>query len=96
MFLENSDFHSTLVYALANDSKTSKELRDSIDSKFGVLRSQLVDETITHSETAFLQALTRRQEAQTGPFPLNAADGHPRVGMTNAMMSLHAISLTIE
>ena len=67
----------------ADDFKTIKELKDAIVSELGHSHSQIVDKSHTDQVTIRLPAVTLRKRAQTGLFTLNAADGQPRVGMTN-------------
>ena len=72
----------------ADDFKTIKELKDAMVSEIGHTHSQTVDKCLTDPGTTRLSVLTMCKRAQTGSFTLNAADGQPRVGMTDGMVNL--------
>ena len=80
----------------ADDFKTVKELNGTIVNELGHSHSQTVDKSLTDQGTICLPAVTLCKRAQKGVVTLNAADGQPRIGMTDDIVNLNAISLTFE
>ena len=62
--------------------KLKKKMEDAVVGELSYLPSQEVNKSPTDSGIFRLPAVTLRKGAQTGSFTLNAADGRPRVGVT--------------
>ena len=57
-------------------------------SKLDHSPSQIIGKSLTDQGTNLLPGVTLRKRAQTGSFTPNAADGLPRVGMTDDIVNL--------
>ena len=68
--------------------EATKYLKDTSVSEPGHLLSEISDKAMQMPESVCLLEVARRERAQTGLFSINAANGQPRLGMTDDILNL--------